>query len=206
MENISVSRYSTIEYYNQNAAEFVNSTIDADMKNIYAEFEKYIDIGGAILDLGCGSGRDSLYFYEKGYQVVAVDPSSAMCDETRSRVPIEVLRMRAEEIEFIDKFDAVWACASLLHVAKEDMQVTLSKIVGALKGRGIFYGSWKYGQRTCFDRERYFVDYTEEEMTKLVVSIKNIEILRMWITEDVRTEKSDTRWLNVLIRKTEMKI
>lgn len=202
MENISVSRYSTIEYYNQNATEFVNATIDADMENIYTEFEKYIDLGGTILDLGCGSGRDSLYFYEKGYQIVAIDPSSAMCDETRSRVPIEVLRMRAEEIGFIDKFDAVWACASLIHVAREDMRATVSKIMKALKSGGIFYASWKYGHGEQIRQGRFFTHFTKQELLGIIKGIDNLEIIRIWFTEDTKIKKEDTRWLNILVKKT----
>ena len=156
MEDISDKIFSSIEYYDQNTTQFVNATIDADMTNVYAEFEKYIDLGGTILDLGCGSGRDSLYFYDKGYKVVAVDPSTAMCSETRKRVPIEVFLMRAEDIGFIEKFDAVWACASLIHVARENMRATVSKIIQALKCGGIFYSSWKYGHGEQVRQGRYF--------------------------------------------------
>lgn len=72
----------TIEYYEKNAEDFVNSTINADMSNLYAVFEKYLFPGCKILDLGCGSGRDSKYFTEKGYIVTAVDPSVEMCAST----------------------------------------------------------------------------------------------------------------------------
>ena len=78
MENIELYIESTIEYYNQNAVAFVSTTVGADMESIYEEFEKYINIGGCILDLGCGSGRDSKYFYEKGYHVIAFDAAIAM--------------------------------------------------------------------------------------------------------------------------------
>lgn len=203
MENINLYRKLTIEYYDQNAAEFVNATIGADMERFYAEFEKYIELGGSILDLGCGSGRDSKYFYEKGYHVIAIDASIAMCEETRRRVPVEVHHMKAEDVVYIEEFDAVWACASLLHVLREDMQITFKKIMDAMKAKGIFYGSWKYGEGNRVDGGRYFADYTEKEMLKLIESIHNIELVKMWVTEDVRSEKEGTRWLNILARKTD---
>lgn len=201
MENISSKRYSSIEYYDQNTTEFVKATIDADMANLYAEFEKYIDFGGKILDLGCGSGRDSLYFYKKGYQVLAIDPSIAMCEETRKRVPIEVLLMGAEEIEFIERFDAVWACASLIHVAKEEMDATISKIMQALKFGGIFYASWKYGHGERVSNGRYFAYFIEQELVDIVSAIDNLVIIKVWITEDAKFQKEDIGWLNILVKK-----
>lgn len=201
MENIELYRELTIEYYNQNAVEFVSTTVGADMESIYEEFEKYINIGGCILDLGCGSGRDSKYFYEKGYHVIAFDAAIAMCEETRKQVPIEVFHQRAEDIAYVGKFDAVWACASLLHVARDNMQVVLRKVVNALKTEGILYGSWKYGDNERVDKGRYFTDYTEKAMIMLIESLRNVELIKIWVTEDVRIEKSDNRWLNILIRK-----
>lgn len=202
MENISLNKNLSIEYYDQNAASFVNATIGANMASLYTEFEKYIDLGGKILDLGCGSGRDSLYFYKKGYRVVSLDPSIAMCEETRRRVPVEVFNMRAEEIKFIEKFDAVWACASLVHVAREDMRTTVSKIMGALKLGGIFYASWKYGYGEQVRQGRYFVYFTEQELLKIVRTIDNLEVIKIWVTEDAKIEKDDTGWLNILVKKT----
>lgn len=53
---------STIEYYNKNAESFVADTINANMNDLFTEFKKHIQSGCKILDLGCGSGRDSKYF------------------------------------------------------------------------------------------------------------------------------------------------
>lgn len=55
----------TIEYYGKNAEEFVTSTIYADVSGLYKHFEKHISLGCRILNLGCGSGRDSKYFAKK---------------------------------------------------------------------------------------------------------------------------------------------
>lgn len=63
---------STIEYYNDNADAFIASTINVDMRQIYDEFEKLLKPNSVILDLGCGSGRDSLYFKNSGHIIVPV--------------------------------------------------------------------------------------------------------------------------------------
>ena len=69
---------TTIEYYEEHADDFVELTLDADMSTVYTRLEKWLNEGDSILDLGCGSGRDSRYFSGKGYEVTTVDPSPAV--------------------------------------------------------------------------------------------------------------------------------
>ena len=52
----------TIEYYNKYADRYSDVTRNADMSDIYKRFEEHLKPGCRILDLGCGSGRDSKYF------------------------------------------------------------------------------------------------------------------------------------------------
>ena len=60
-------------YYEENASEFFESTVTADMVDLYTSFLSMVSPGGRILDLGCGSGRDSKYFIRQGFQVEAMD-------------------------------------------------------------------------------------------------------------------------------------
>lgn len=190
----------TIAYYNHNADEFVNSTINADVSELYKPFEKLLSPGAKILDLGCGSGRDSRYFTQRGYGVVALDPSPAMCEYTRSIVDIPVFRMKAEDMDFQNEFDAVWACASLLHVSRDQQKDVLMLIRNALKKGGICYCSWKYGDEERFDGGRRFTDFTEESLQGFIVELVAFDVIKMWITYDVR-RGIDQRWINVLIKK-----
>ena len=59
----------SIDYYNQNAEKFIKDTINVDMGQLYGRFEKHLNHCDTILDIGCGSGRDSQYFMEKGYDL-----------------------------------------------------------------------------------------------------------------------------------------
>ena len=156
----------SIEYYEKNADEFVFSTINADVSSLYKEFEGHIKRGCRILDLGCGSGRDSKYFAEQGYDVVAVDPSPAMCEKTRTLSGVVTYIQRAEELEFENEFDAVWACASLLHVSRENQRKALIKICKSLKPEGVLYCSWKYGIQDREEKGRHFTDLTERELLR----------------------------------------
>ncbi|MFR5028579.1 MAG: class I SAM-dependent methyltransferase [Coprococcus sp.] len=108
----------TIEYYNTHADRYSEVTRNADMSDIYKRFEEHLKPGSRILDLGCGSGRDSKYFLDKGYKVVSLDASEAMCRKTQELTGKAAVHMRIEDMNYENEFDAVWACASLLHVAR----------------------------------------------------------------------------------------
>ena len=86
------------------------------MQNLYDKFEIYLKSGDKILDLGCGSGRDSKYFLSKGYDVVSVDGSIEICRLAEKYIGKYVRNIFFDELDYVNEFDAVWASASLLHV------------------------------------------------------------------------------------------
>lgn len=202
MENIRRTYLEeTIAYYDNNAVAFIDSTFNADVSELYKLFEEAISSGTRILDLGCGSGRDSKYFTEHGFNLVAIDPSLAMCEQTRSLVKIPVFQMKAEEMRFTDEFDAVWACASLLHISRDKQMDTLYLISNLLKSGGVCYASWKYGSGDRFDGGRQFTDFTEESFRDLLKKVSPLKEMKVWTTEDVRGDRQNQKWLNVLMKK-----
>ena len=192
----------TLSYYNQNADAFVAGTQNADMSDQYRFFLKYLAPGGKLLDLGCGSGRDSAYFASQGFQVTAVDGSEELCRRVWEHYSIDAQCMRFEDLSFREEFDAVWACASLLHVKKGDISQVISKVSGALKPNGIFYASFKYGSNERVVDGRFFNDYTEQDLDTLLTD--QLILLEYWITEDVRPERSGEKWLNFIAKRKGM--
>src|SRR6056297_2319217 len=131
----------TIEYYNNNSEKFLMGTVDADMKYWQDRFLSYLKPRGRVLDAGCGSGRDSKYFINNNMEVVSFDASIKMCEYASKYIGDEVKCMRFEDIDYINEFDGIWACASLIHVRKKDMKSILLKLKDALKDNGILYAS-----------------------------------------------------------------
>ncbi len=71
--------------------------------------------------MGCGSGRDSLTFYDLGYDVTPLDGSEEMCRLAEVHTGLDVLQMTYEEMAFDGAFDGVWACGAFVHIPKEEM-------------------------------------------------------------------------------------
>ncbi len=193
----------TLTYYRQNAAAYIEETIENDMRVILDSFLIFVQDGGHILDLGCGSGRDSRFFIDNGYQVTATDASLEIAEFASAFLVQEVLIQPAQSINEIEKYDGVWACASLLHVPRTEIFGTFVKIIGALKPGGIWYMSFKHGAGEYWDeRGRYFNCYTTQSMTKVIRRLFNIEIIS--IAKDFKQLRGKPQcWLNIFIRKKE---
>jgi cyclopropane fatty-acyl-phospholipid synthase-like methyltransferase len=132
-----------IKYYNDNSIKFINGSLNANMSLLYDKFETYLKPKSHILDLGCGSGRDSLYFHNKNYKVTSVDGSNEMIKHCETILNNKIIHSTFKDFNVSYKFDAIWACASLLHVKKEDMGNIIFKYISLLNINGIFFISFK---------------------------------------------------------------
>lgn len=192
---------STIEYYNRNAEAYASDTINVDFSLAQNRFLSYIPSGGSILDFGCGSGRDSKYFKEKGFIVDAIDGSEELCKIAEAHTGIKVKCMLFQELDEVNKYDGVWACASILHLTREELKTVFQKMINSLKNDGIIYTSFKYSNYEGERNGRYFIDFTEDSFDDFIKGFSDIKIIDEWITSDVRPDRKNERWLNLILRK-----
>ena len=190
-----------IDYYNKYAAKVFEDTVDQNMDAITAPFLELLEEGDTILDMGCGSGRDSLTFYDLGYDVTPLDGSEEMCRLAEVHTGLDVLQMTYEEMAFDGAFDGVWACGACVHIPKDEMPALFRKVARALTEDGIFYLSMRLGDFEGFQGERYFSCYSEKELRSLVEGDGLFTVLKEWVTRDVRSGHSDIQWINILARK-----
>ena len=177
---------NTIDYYNENAKKFIDGTVAVDFKHIQDIFLELLPEHAIILDFGCGSGRDTKYFLERGYMVDAMDGSLELCKAASEYTDINVKHMLFQELNEKEKYDGIWACASILHIKKEELPEIIRKMSLAAKANGIIYLSFKYGDFEGERNGRYFTDMTEESMAKLLVGFPEFTVEKQWITGDVR--------------------
>lgn len=160
-----------------------------------------LPVGSRILDFGCGSGRDTKYFLEKGYQVAATDGSAELCRLAGSFTGIKVKKMLFQELDEIGVYDGIWACSSILHLPKQELLPVIQKMCIALKDNGMIYTSFKYSNFEGERNGRYFTDFTEDAFHEFIKAIPELMIEEEWITSDVRPGRGEEKWLNLILRK-----
>lgn len=204
----------TLKYYDDNAQSFIDNTINVDMLDLYARFEQRLPQGthARILDLGCGSGRDSIYFASLGHKITAIDGSQKLIDLAKNTAcknfvqHLNITRhcLRFNEIAmqpWKNHFDGIWACASLLHVPYAELPDLLTDLLNLLKPDGVLYASFKYGDSERVDDGRFFCDMDEDRWTKVkeIIRAKHFDISdeEIWLTQDKRTNRTGM-WFNVV--------
>lgn len=191
----------TINYYDINAKEFVEGTLNVDFKATQDKFINKLPAKGYILDFGCGSGRDTKYFLAKDFNVDAIDGSIELCKIASEYTNIKVRHMYFNELSIVNKYDGIWACSSILHLSLDDLVDVFKRMSKALKDEGIIYTSFKYGDFSGERNGRYFTDMTEDSFAKLIANVNNLKVEEQWITADVRPQRGNEKWLNLILRK-----
>ena len=195
----------TLGYYDENAEDFIAGTVDVDVSTLQKKFLENIPKNGSILDLGCGSGRDTKSFMQMGYDVTAIDGSPELCEMASAYAGCEVRCMDFFQIDDVNRFDGVWACASVLHVEKKRIPELLFILEKALRPGGAIYLSFKYGNFEGERDGRYFTDLDEEGFGKVFdeyvrIYGKKLLIKDEWTTKDVRRDR-EVNWLNEILTK-----
>lgn len=188
------------EYYEINAKQYAAATFSADMSEQYRRFLPLLKEGARILDVGSGSGRDACCFQKLGYQVTALEPSKNLCREIRKVFSGEIVCSDIQSYQPRERYDGIWACASFLHLQEEEVLRFFEKLDLYLKDNGIVYLSGKNGISTGKAGDgRYFLEFTEELMGKILAVNERVKIEELWYTEDV-SGRGGFRWMNVMFR------
>jgi ubiquinone/menaquinone biosynthesis C-methylase UbiE len=192
------------EVYDSVAGIYANEHFNFDFwKVAYNDFMHSVRPGSRVLDVGCGPGRDVKYLTDHGYSVIGVDYSEGMLEEARKRVPGgDFRKMDMRRIDFqANEFDAVWACASLLHVRKADAPEVLAGFRRVLKPEGILCVMVKQGEGEMMKRypgrpDRFLVYYNEAELKQLLDG-NGFAVLSL----KIKIEENVDTWLVALARK-----
>ena len=97
-----------------------------------------------------------------------------------------------------EKYDGVWAQASILHLEEGDLRKALCLISKALKKGGVFYSSFRKGEVDGYEEGRWYTNMTESRFASLIPS--NLYIEKVWEGKDVRPGVDNT-WLSIISRK-----
>lgn len=153
---------STSRFYAENAASYAASSSGPSRFRLDL-FLSRLTAGADILELGCGSGRDSAAMIERGFHVMPTDGTPEMAAEASRRLGFRARVLRFEDIDMVAAFDGVWASACLLHVPRADLGNILAKIHTALRQGGVFYASFKAGETEGHDSLGRYYNYPSRE-------------------------------------------
>ena len=194
----------TLEYYERNARGYFQETVNTDLSAIYEPFIRMLPNGARILDAGSGSGRDTLAFVQRGYQVDAFDSSPALCELSTRFTGVRTRVLRLQEFEGEEEYDGIWACASLLHVPELELLDVMARLLRALKRGGVLFVSFKYGngERVAEDG-RFYTDMTEDRMRAVLQGVEGCKLGRLWRTAGEGKFRGQGDWLNALISQQE---
>lgn len=193
----------TIDYYNSNAAQYFSNTVNVDMSECCDRFIKYVVPGGRIIDIGAGSGRDIKYFKARGYVVEGIDASVEMCRLAADYSGAEVSCERIQDWHPEEKYDGIWANASLLHLLFNEIEEFVCRASDYLKPDGVLYISMKTGIQTgCDNKGRFFTTFSEEKVQQIVAKSTAFIVIDSWKTGD-GLSREGLQWINLILKKRE---
>ena len=200
----------TIQYYEKNFKNYFAETFEIDLSEIYKRFCKYLEKDDHLLDAGCGSGRDSLYFKMNGYKVTSFDASREMCEYVRQKLGLEIINTTFDTFVSSEKFDGIWASASLLHLNNEDLKRIINKLTDSLKIGAIFYMSFKAPLSwMAKNDERSFHLYSFEQISEICKRTEKLDLIESWEMESIkkrsknRLNKDKTiNWINFIFKRS----
>lgn len=193
-----ISQDTTLSWYRENAIQYAEETRNSLVLDALWEFLSRMKEGGTILDYGSGSGRDSAYFINKGFSVDSLDGSAEMKAQAERLFGIKVKLASFLSLEEKDKYDGIWAQASILHLEEHDLRVALALIERALKRDGVFYSSFRKGEGDGYENGRWYTNMTERRFLSFLPAKLYVE--KIWESQDVRPGVSRT-WLSIICRK-----
>ncbi|HEX2914813.1 MAG TPA: class I SAM-dependent methyltransferase [Chloroflexia bacterium] len=202
----------TIQSYNQTAALYAEGQYGFDMSRQQERFLQALPPGyrEPLLDLGCGPGRDIRYFSRRGYRTIGMDLSSGLLEEARRRVKSAgLVRADMRSLPFAPAcFAGIWACASFLHIPKNQAPWALAEMGRVLVPGGGLFLAVKHGfneswtEKSEQDTRFFFAYYQPGELQERVVAA-GFEVNAM-VEETSTTKNSDgspVRWINLYARK-----
>ena len=198
-----ITKRVTVESYQADAeayAEAIRQMADT-MEAQVERFAAVLGEGARVLEIGSGSGRDAADLERRGLLVRRTDITPAF---------VRLLRHEGHEADVRDPlhddladpagpYDGVWACASLLHVRREDLPRVLANLAAVTRPGGRFFLALKEGDGARFSRHgniggpRHFTFWREQPLTSALAGAG-------WAVESVEHHdgSSGDRWLEVV--------
>lgn len=202
----------TIALYNSIADEYAKQATDHGPVMQRKLFASLLVKGGTILDLGCGSGRDSAYFVTQGFQVTGVDLSEKLLAIAKKNVRNALLvKEDIRHLSFApNSFDGIWSCASIVHINHSEQQELFRSMYTILKPGGLLYIHAKKGEGEQYIEEpsmpgkkRFYAFFTASLLEHYCkkAGFSDVEIIDVGVTKAYANGKHSKEWIDCFAKK-----
>lgn len=201
----------TIATYNKIAYQYAQSLEVFTPFKERVLFLSYLRPHSRLLDVGCAAGRDSIFFSHQGHATTGVDLSENLLEIARKKAPeLTLINGDIRRKLFEDEsFDAVWACAVLLHLKREDIPIVLANFYSLLIKNGLLFVRVKEGvgdadvvEILSNNLSRHFTYFKSDEIQDLIEEAGfHIEKVFRSNEKDIDPTLRDLWWITVIAKK-----
>jgi SAM-dependent methyltransferase len=138
----------TLAYYEHRAEEFRAGTRDHDVSQNIAALLRHIEGEPpfTLLDFGCGPGRDLKSMTALGHTAIGLDGAAAFAAMARADTGCEIWQQDFLCLDLpSERFDGIFANASLFHVPSQELPRVLRQLHAAMKPAGVLFSSNPHG-------------------------------------------------------------
>jgi SAM-dependent methyltransferase len=150
---------TTLAHYEQRAEEFRAGTRNHDVRQNIEALLRHIrgEPPFALLDLGCGPGRDLATLAGLGHTAIGLEGAAEFAAMARAESGCEVWQQDFLKLDLPgERFDGIFANASLFHVPSQELPRVLRQLHAALKAGGVLFSSNPHGHNEeGWNRGRY---------------------------------------------------
>lgn len=191
---------SDFHYYSHHASSYHKNTFHIDPTSFLEPLTRFVKPTAKILDVGCASGRDLLWFKQRGYSVLGLERSAALAEMARRNAGCRVIEADFQSFDFTTlQVDAVILIGALVHLKREDLTSALKGVSQSVKLNGFMLLSVKAGSglHTRTDGRTFYL-WEHKEIGRLFDDL-GFEV--MDYTPSVSRLRTGERWLAYVLRK-----
>lgn len=193
---------ATLAFYAEHASTYAETTWSLPVDHRLRAFADLAPASGAIVDVGCGAGRDLAAFQAAGRLVIGVERSAALARiaAERSSSPVVVADLAAVPLP-PRSVGGVWASASLLHLPRAELPRAVASLAASLVRGGALFVSLKRGEGAVRGSDgRLFTLHTEGEVEEVITRC-GLEILDRRVDAD-RIQRGGQGWISFVARSS----
>ena len=191
---------ATLEFYTERAPHYTLSFAQSHSRQLDPFLDRLAP-GAAILELGCGGGQDSAHMRKRGFSIEATDGVPAMAAKANERFDLDAKVMRFDQLTARERYDAIWAHATLLHCPRAELPDALTRIHRALKPGGWHFASYKLGDGEGRDLLGRLHNFPTAEWLLKRYQEAGFEIVEEAIYAGKGSDGTQRDWIDITLRK-----